>query len=162
MSCMKQSKIGLLVGLAVVLLSLCSLALLQLSAEELDSGNAVYYTVNAYPDDETHGSVTVKGENPNEAGQYREGSKVTLKAAPSHGYRFVRWEGNAFTVDVTDELSITMGDHEIEGAVYEIKAVFEPIQYRIVREGQYNKYVTFDPGGRGFESRTMIARKKIN
>ena len=131
MSCMKKSKIGLLVGLAVVLLSLCSLALLQLSAADPDLENN-YYTVNVsvLPDSgsDAVGTVLVEGSFQNEQGQFRYGSSVTLTATPGRGYRFVRWEGDfrsssnpvSFTVQKEDELT------------YNITAVFEPVQYDIV------------------------------
>ena len=118
MSCMKKSKIGLLVGLAVVLLSLCSLALLQLSAADPDLENN-YYTVNVsvLPDSgsDAIGTVLVEGSFQNEQGQFRYGSSVTLTATPGRGYRFVRWEGDfrsssnpvSFTVQKEDELTYT-------------------------------------------------------
>ncbi len=131
MSCMKKSKIGLLVGLAVVVLSLCSLALLQLSAADPDLENN-YYTVNVsvLPDSgsDAVGTVLVEGSFQNEQGQFRYGSSVTLTATPGRGYRFVRWEGDfrsasnpvSFTVQKEDELT------------YNITAVFEAVQYDIV------------------------------
>ena len=80
---------------------------------------------------------------------YDVGAVVSLNATPDSGYQFVRWTGDAYTVnDVrASETIITMSDH------YSITADFEilpPVQYTLNIIGPVHGSVTTPGEGRFF------------
>ena len=126
MSCMKQSKIGLLACLALAVLALCSLVLLRPQAADTELENT-YFSVTAESNDSTMGRVTVSGdyESPDVPGTFRYNTDVILTAIPEEGYRLLYWEGPT-GVGTTEELEILVkGDAEYT-------AVFGPLQYDII------------------------------
>ncbi len=82
------------------------------------------FAVNVGVNDGTMGDVVVSGGEADDEGRYYNGSKLTLRAVPFNGYKFVKWSDGVTTmgreITVTEEITLTAEFSELETFSVEI------------------------------------------
>lgn len=134
MSILKHKKLGLSVALTVAVLSLALVLLLPTVADT----QTTYYSVTLQANDSARGTVSAMDDNGTVGTSFPAGTPVTITATAKPGYQFVKWEGTPILTQQTHRIPSLDGNRNYT-------AVFEPITYNIIYEGEGLEFDTEPP-----------------